>query len=412
MKPDVRSIIRKSIFAAAKAGHRLVPLLSSAAIKAGGDLGGILSEYSGALMDALRNYTSGGMGMVEARNDFKQAMVAAFDMAFEAGYVDGGGDLPTSAEAGSWLGEREDAEVQHIEDLFFTFKQWRQDNPDGDVGSWISDRSGGYTASLNDVYSMGEVFGAGEQPLTLDGDDGAESCETCQELKGQTHPASWWIENDLVPYQGNTNYVCGCWGCRHGLKDKSGRWVTLNPDTYKIAVSPSTFGAVTGSDVIESLPLGDTASNLPPQIQEDPANANRAWLKDNDPRLSLYATGVDEDGSPMSAYVVDGPVVRNNIWQDFTAGGNHSRYPWIPEHEYWLDVSNASDLASAAEADFDLVHETAEDRKMRDTGADYSEAHSKVANVLEFAARHDGRAREILKQQGWQKFHPIPKEST
>jgi hypothetical protein len=202
------------------------------AVKSTFDLTSASAGYSQSLIDALNNYNSGDMGMVEARNDYIQAMAKAFDLVFDAGYQDGGGILPADSAATAWLSDREDAEMQNIKDLFFTLKQALKDNPTMDVGAWISDRSSGYMGTLNDIYSQAKVFGAGDQPLTFDGDDGKETCPDCQRMKGQTHPASWWIENNLVPVQGNKNYRCGGWNCHHGLKDSDGNWFTANPEIF------------------------------------------------------------------------------------------------------------------------------------------------------------------------------------
>lgn len=211
-----------------------VPDFAQAALKGLLDLTAAASQYSQDLMEALHNYNEGRMGMVEARNDFRQTMTASFMMAFDAGYEDGGGDPNNETSAAiDWLYNRQEQETQNILDLFFTLKQAKADDPTMDVGSWISDRSAGYAGTLNDVYSHGKVFGAGDRELTFDGDDGTESCPDCQRMKGQTHPASWWIENDMVPHQGNTNYECGGWRCQHGLVDNNGNWFTADPTIFR-----------------------------------------------------------------------------------------------------------------------------------------------------------------------------------
>jgi hypothetical protein len=142
---------------------------------------------------------------------------------------------------------------------------------------------------------------------------------------------------------------------------------------------------------IEALILNDQ----PAQTAPDPSKANAAWLRSHDPRRSIYMTGQDESGAEMVAYLVDGQAVRDNVWQDFTAGGNHSRYPWIPPFEYWLDVANSTEYAD------NLVHETREDRDMRDQGESYEEAHAAGANSAEFAARHGEDPLKLLASMGW-----------
>lgn len=193
------------------------------------DLGisSVSADYSGMLMEALHNYADGSMGMVEARNDFIQSMANSFMDAFDAGIADGGGDPDNVAQAASiWLGDRQDQERQNILDLFRTLKEQMAIDPPVDIGSWISDRSGGYTSTLGDVYSMGKLYGAKNKLLTFGGDDGMESCESCQGLKGTTLPALEVIARDLFPYQGNTNFVCGGWHCEHGWFDSDGNQFT------------------------------------------------------------------------------------------------------------------------------------------------------------------------------------------
>jgi hypothetical protein len=88
-----------------------------------------------------------------------------------------------------------------------------------------------YAIGLDGVYGEANVRRSRNRLLKFDGMDGKPPefpCQTCDSLKGQIHPASWWVENDLVPYQGNQNYSCGCWGCKHGLFDaKTGKACTL-----------------------------------------------------------------------------------------------------------------------------------------------------------------------------------------
>jgi hypothetical protein len=70
--------------------------------------------------------------------------------------------------------------------------------------------------------------------------------------------------------------------------------------------------------------------------------------------------------------------------------------PWIPAGEYWLDSCNV------AEAAYNLIHETVEDRAMRDDGLSYAEAHSKRANPAEYEARQNpDKTAEILRELGW-----------
>ena len=136
---------------------------------------------------------------------------------------------------------------------------------------------------------------------------------------------------------------------------------------------------------------------IPPQIADDPKDANFAALKYHNPVIGIYATGKDIDtGEDMVAEIVDGPWIRVNVFQDFTEGGNHERYPWCPNNHYWIDTCNIN------EADETLGHETLEDLEMRDKHLTYGNAHSKFANSVEFELRHHPEKRvEILRMLGW-----------
>jgi hypothetical protein len=136
----------------------------------------------------------------------------------------------------------------------------------------------------------------------------------------------------------------------------------------------------------------------PPEMDDDPKKANVKWLLDNDPRMAIYMNGKDDQNRPMIAYLVDGAGIRSNLWQDFVDGGNHGRYPWIPFNEYWLDIANAF----VVEYDYNLIHETVEDRWMQ-KGLNYEEAHTKYANRAEYDARHVDHIHSdnMLKDLGW-----------
>ena len=377
-----------------------LPTDLAAAIKV--DISSLSADYSSTLMEALHNYADGSMGMVEARNDFIQGMAENFAEAFDAGYADGGGDPDNMVvAASSWLGDREDQERQNILDLFRTLKDQMAIDPSVDIGSWISDRSGGYTGSMNDVYNMGVLFGKQGEALTFDGDDGKESCSTCQRLKGETHPASWWIENNLVPTQGNENFECGGWNCQHGLVDMDGNWVTLNPANYKMTSIKAKKEDAGALAILDTFPTY-LEKDLPPQLQEDP-NSDITMqhaaivLTNHNPVEFEFAYGTDiVTGAPMIAEQYDGPWVRDNIWQDVTAGINAERYTWWKQDHYGVDSTT-----TGVEVLETLLHETVEALTMRLRKMNYGGAHSLHANPIEFEVRHGVDPKPFLRELGW-----------
>ena len=97
---------------------------------------------------------------------------------------------------------------------------------------------------------------------------------------------------------------------------------------------------------------------------------------------------------PVQVWIVNGEVVRNHIFIDFTEGGNPEAYIWMPPDEIWLDTD-----VNPNEQKYVLLHELTEMNQMRWDGLGYEEAHVK-ANGQESQARKDpSKYNELLKKQ-------------
>jgi hypothetical protein len=108
---------------------------------------------------------------------------------------------------------------------------------------WIAQQSGYVTDFLNVVYQSGltdaqidqhaamwankslqDAYYAGLQSADANGmfefvgSDGAESCATCQSLKGTKMRRSDWTAKKLRPRVDTENYICGGWACQHSLR--------------------------------------------------------------------------------------------------------------------------------------------------------------------------------------------------
>ena len=55
-----------------------------------------------------------------------------------------------------------------------------------------------------------------------------------------------------------------------------------------------------------------------------------------------YVEMIDERG-PLHVWTVDGTYIRGHIDEEFTNFGQHYRFPYIPEHELWIDREAAGD---------------------------------------------------------------------
>jgi hypothetical protein len=92
-------------------------------------------------------------------------------------------------------------------------------------------------------------------------------------------------------------------------------------------------------------------------------------------RLAKYST------DKLKIWVVDGDLVRDLYFVDFTEGGHDKVYHFVPAHEVWLD-----DDLQPKERRYVLLHEVHE-RRLMAQGWPYYKAHRSASN-LEYHCRH------------------------
>lgn len=91
--------------------------------------------------------------------------------------------------------------------------------------------------------------------------------------------------------------------------------------------------------------------------------------------------------TPLRARVVDGERVRDNLFVDFTSGGNSEVYPgFIPRGEVWIDGRQTPKDRRMA-----LLHELVESKLMA-RGLGYNQAHGRAARI-EASCRSAGTGR-------------------
>lgn len=99
----------------------------------------------------------------------------------------------------------------------------------------------------------------------------------------------------------------------------------------------------------------------------------------------------------LAVWLVNGRLVRSVFDVEFTEGGHHLVYQYVPEKEIWID-----DDLIVKERPYVIFHELFERGLMKREGLSYNQAHRR-ASRLEWRARHN---REILKENltalGWQ----------
>ncbi len=191
-----------------------------------GDYDSIRANFSDVVYTVVRDYLNSSDRSTSYKSAMGREVVGAYAYATEAGFEDGGGELPLESDVLDWLTASQDAEVANVDSLFVSLKLLR-DSGEFDVEAEATARSDGYSNSLDGIYNKAVLFGAGNKMLTFEGDDGEHSCPTCIALKGQRHKASWWISHDYVPPTGS-GLDCAAGGhCMHELIDDDGNVVTV-----------------------------------------------------------------------------------------------------------------------------------------------------------------------------------------
>ncbi len=96
----------------------------------------------------------------------------------------------------------------------------------------------------------------------------------------------------------------------------------------------------------------------------------------------IHKTALREFGSAAKIWIIDGELVRDLFFIDFTEGGHDKVYRFIPDGEIWID-----DDVMPEERKFILLHEMHE-RYLMSQGWKYGKAHSDSSRI-EFRCRHD-----------------------
>lgn len=202
--------------------------LKGVSVKAGYTEGGvpeITARYNNDIIAALTTYFEGG-NSTSPRNLFRSAMVEAFNSAFDTGWIDGGQELPLDEDPASWLQAQISSEIGNINALFEQVKQLR-DDPEFDFFTWITARADGYTNSVSAIYNAAVLFAKKNQLLEWELGNTEKHCDSCLELNGTRHRASWYIGNNYIPRKPGAAMECGGYHCDCKLKDKDGNTVTI-----------------------------------------------------------------------------------------------------------------------------------------------------------------------------------------
>jgi hypothetical protein len=95
----------------------------------------------------------------------------------------------------------------------------------------------------------------------------------------------------------------------------------------------------------------------------------------------------------VKVWIVNGEVVRDLFFIDFTEGGHEKVYPFVPHNEVWID-----DDVEPKEIKFVLLHEMHE-RALMSKGMKYNPAHASSSEIEYYCRRHPKELDKNLKKE-------------
>ena len=102
--------------------------------------------------------------------------------------------------------------------------------------------------------------------------------------------------------------------------------------------------------------------------------------------IKKYSTG-------LSVWIINGELVRDKFFIDFTEGGHDKVYHFVPKNEIWLD----NDL-SIREMPYVLLHEIHE-RNLMAKGWNYNKAHQSSSKIEYYCRHHPKKLTKCLAKE-------------
>jgi len=95
----------------------------------------------------------------------------------------------------------------------------------------------------------------------------------------------------------------------------------------------------------------------------------------------------------LKVWIVNGELVRDLFFLDFTEGGHDKVYNFIPKNEIWID-----DDLGLAERKFVFLHELYE-RNLMSKGMDYDNAHKSSSKIEYYCRKHPNKLDKCLRKE-------------
>lgn len=187
----------------------------------------IIREYQDTLERYIVSAANGNMSAGEMSRAHKSLLKRLAPQAYQEGMKEGGISDPESEMEDDddqivedWIGEQSDYTAEFAKDAE-SVSDFKGDERTAKRDAML-DRVDDWIDSLRFIGQRGYLSAKGNIPLTFDGDDGKESCATCNKYKGMRKRKSWWEKRGLLD-RPNDIFECGRFSsCQHGFYDDEG----------------------------------------------------------------------------------------------------------------------------------------------------------------------------------------------
>ncbi|HIH26179.1 hypothetical protein J4476_06195 [Candidatus Woesearchaeota archaeon] len=107
----------------------------------------------------------------------------------------------------------------------------------------------------------------------------------------------------------------------------------------------------------------------------------------------VHLTLLKKFSKKIKVYIVNGRLVRDYFFIDFTEGGHDMVYDFVPKNEVWID-----DDIRRTERDFVLLHELHE-RNLMKNGMKYEHAHNSASTIENFCRKNPKILQNKIKEE-------------
>ena len=190
------------------------------------DYSAVRDELWIAVYDGVFDFLNSNSHMGTYSRPVITALSKAYLTTADIAYVDGGGSLPLDDDTQAWARAELESQSGYVDSMFLTLKQLRSEG-DFDANATASDRADAYTSALDGFYNSIKMMGAGNKMLTWNLGSAEKHCDTCLNLDGQRHRASWWSSKGYTPHRPGSNTICGGYNCDCSLSDDDGNGFTI-----------------------------------------------------------------------------------------------------------------------------------------------------------------------------------------